>query len=118
MIRKFADSSRYYKLSKCSRAAKILSLTCRAGPWSASDPQVALGMVAAPLLRWESRPRLPEWLRPTNGLLLSVSDEPAAIWRFIPKISEGAYAHAGQQMFVLIDARTWWAVANFREGQL
>ena len=21
-------------------------------------------------------------------------------------------------MFVLIDARTWWAVANFREGQL
>ena len=33
-------------------------------------------------------------------------------------ISEGAYAHAGQQMFVLIDARTWWAVANFREGQL
>jgi multidrug efflux system membrane fusion protein len=33
-------------------------------------------------------------------------------------ISEGAYAHIGQQMFVLIDARTWWAVANFREGQL
>jgi len=33
-------------------------------------------------------------------------------------ISEGAYAHAGQQMFTLIDARTWWAVANFREGQL
>jgi multidrug efflux system membrane fusion protein len=33
-------------------------------------------------------------------------------------ISEGAYAHVGQQMFILIDARTWWAVANFREGQL
>ena len=33
-------------------------------------------------------------------------------------ISEGAYAHAGQQMFTLIDARIWWAVANFREGQL
>ena len=33
-------------------------------------------------------------------------------------ISEGAYAHAGQQMFTLIDARTWWAVANFREGEL
>jgi multidrug efflux system membrane fusion protein len=33
-------------------------------------------------------------------------------------ISEGAYAHAGQQVFTLIDARTWWAVANFREGQL
>ena len=33
-------------------------------------------------------------------------------------ISEGAYAHTGQQMFVLIDARTWWAVGNFREGQL
>jgi multidrug efflux system membrane fusion protein len=33
-------------------------------------------------------------------------------------ISEGAYAHVGQQMFMLIDARTWWAVANFREGQL
>jgi membrane fusion protein, multidrug efflux system len=33
-------------------------------------------------------------------------------------ISEGAYAHVGQQMFTLIDARTWWAIANFREGQL
>jgi multidrug efflux system membrane fusion protein len=33
-------------------------------------------------------------------------------------IAEGAYAHIGQQMFTLIDARTWWAVANFREGQL
>jgi multidrug efflux system membrane fusion protein len=33
-------------------------------------------------------------------------------------ISEGAYAHTGQQIFTLIDARTWWAVANFREGQL
>jgi len=33
-------------------------------------------------------------------------------------ISEGAYAHAGQQMFTLIDARTWWAVGNFREGEL
>jgi len=33
-------------------------------------------------------------------------------------ISEGAYAHVGQQIFTLIDARTWWAVANFREGLL
>ena len=33
-------------------------------------------------------------------------------------ISEGAYARVGQQVFTLIDARTWWAVANFREGQL
>jgi len=33
-------------------------------------------------------------------------------------ISEGAYAHTGQQMFTLIDARTWWAIGNFREGQL
>ena len=33
-------------------------------------------------------------------------------------ISEGAYAHIGQQIFTLIDTRTWWAVANFREGQL
>ncbi|MCU1241717.1 MAG: hypothetical protein JWO71_2443 [Candidatus Acidoferrum typicum] len=33
-------------------------------------------------------------------------------------ISEGAYAHVGQQLFTLIDARIWWAVANFREGQL
>jgi multidrug efflux system membrane fusion protein len=24
----------------------------------------------------------------------------------------------GQQVFTLIDARTWWALANFREGQL
>ena len=33
-------------------------------------------------------------------------------------ISEGAYAHIGQQIFTLIDVRTWWALANFREGQL
>jgi len=33
-------------------------------------------------------------------------------------ISEGAYAHIGQQVFTLIDVRTWWAAANFREGQL
>src|SRR6202140_2607279 len=33
-------------------------------------------------------------------------------------ISEGAYAHVGQQVFTLIDTRTWWAVGNFREGQL
>ena len=33
-------------------------------------------------------------------------------------ISEGAYARVGQQMFTLIDARTWWAMGNFREGQL
>jgi membrane fusion protein, multidrug efflux system len=33
-------------------------------------------------------------------------------------ISQGAYAHIGQQVFTLIDARVWWAVANFREGQL
>jgi multidrug efflux system membrane fusion protein len=34
------------------------------------------------------------------------------------KISEGAYVHKGQEIFTLIDARTWWAVANFRETQL
>jgi len=33
-------------------------------------------------------------------------------------ISEGAYAHTGQQVFTLIDARIWWAIGNFREGQL
>jgi membrane fusion protein, multidrug efflux system len=33
-------------------------------------------------------------------------------------ISEGAYAHIGQQVFTLIDARTWWAIGNFRESQL
>ena len=30
-------------------------------------------------------------------------------------ISEGAYAHVGQRAFTLIDARAWWAIANFRE---
>jgi membrane fusion protein, multidrug efflux system len=34
------------------------------------------------------------------------------------KISEGAYACVGQEVFILIDARQWWAIANFREGQL
>jgi len=33
-------------------------------------------------------------------------------------ISEGAYAHVGQQLFTLIDTRTWWVIANFRETQL
>jgi multidrug efflux system membrane fusion protein len=33
-------------------------------------------------------------------------------------ISEGAYAHAGQQVFTLIDTRTWWVIANFRETEL
>ena len=33
-------------------------------------------------------------------------------------LSEGAYAHTGQQMFTLIDARNWWAIGNFRETQL
>jgi len=33
-------------------------------------------------------------------------------------ISEGAWAHAGQQAFTLIDARTWWVMANFRETDL
>jgi membrane fusion protein, multidrug efflux system len=33
-------------------------------------------------------------------------------------ISEGAYAHIGQESFTLIDARVWWVLANFRETQL
>jgi len=33
-------------------------------------------------------------------------------------ISRGAYTHAGQQVFTLIDTRVWWVVANFRETQL
>lgn len=33
-------------------------------------------------------------------------------------ISQGAYATAGQHLFTLIDTRTWWVVANFRETQL
>jgi membrane fusion protein, multidrug efflux system len=33
-------------------------------------------------------------------------------------ISEGAYAHIGQEIFTLIDTRVWWVVTNFRETQL
>ena len=33
-------------------------------------------------------------------------------------VSEGAFAHKGQQIFTLIDTRTWWVIANFRETQL
>ncbi|MBS1800573.1 MAG: efflux RND transporter periplasmic adaptor subunit [Acidobacteria bacterium] len=33
-------------------------------------------------------------------------------------ISEGEYAKVGQQMFTLIDTRTWWVLANFRETQI
>jgi multidrug efflux system membrane fusion protein len=33
-------------------------------------------------------------------------------------ISEGQYAKAGSKLFTLIDDRTWWVLANFRETQL
>ena len=33
-------------------------------------------------------------------------------------ISEGAYASAGKPMFTLIDARTWYVIANYRESKL
>lgn len=33
-------------------------------------------------------------------------------------ISQGAYAHVGQEVFTLIDTRVWWVLANFRETQL
>jgi multidrug efflux system membrane fusion protein len=33
-------------------------------------------------------------------------------------ISQGEYATAGQHIFTLIDNRTWWVIANFRETQL
>jgi len=33
-------------------------------------------------------------------------------------ISEGAYAHPGGELFTLVDTRTWWVVANFRETEL
>jgi multidrug efflux system membrane fusion protein len=33
-------------------------------------------------------------------------------------ISQGEFAHAGAQVFTLVDTRTWYVVANFRETQL
>ena len=33
-------------------------------------------------------------------------------------ISNGAFARAGSQIFTLVDTRTWYVVANFRETQL
>ena len=33
-------------------------------------------------------------------------------------ISQGDYATAGKPIFTLIDNRTWWVIANFRETQL
>jgi multidrug efflux system membrane fusion protein len=33
-------------------------------------------------------------------------------------ISVGQYVHTGSQVFTMIDSRTWWVVANFRETQL
>jgi multidrug efflux system membrane fusion protein len=33
-------------------------------------------------------------------------------------ISVGAYAHPGVALFTLIDTRTWWVVANYRESKL
>jgi len=33
-------------------------------------------------------------------------------------ISEGAYAHAGVEVFAFLDSRKWYVLANFRERQL
>ena len=33
-------------------------------------------------------------------------------------ISQGAYAHVGTPMFTLIDMRTWYIIANYRESKL
>jgi membrane fusion protein, multidrug efflux system len=33
-------------------------------------------------------------------------------------ISEGAFAHPGAAIFTLVDTRTWWVVANYRESEL
>jgi len=33
-------------------------------------------------------------------------------------ISEGAFARPGAELFTLVDTRTWWVVANFRETEL
>jgi multidrug efflux system membrane fusion protein len=33
-------------------------------------------------------------------------------------ISAGAYAHAGAELFTLVDSRVWWVVANYRETEL
>lgn len=33
-------------------------------------------------------------------------------------ISEGAYAHVGTPLFTLIDTRTWYVIANYRESKL
>jgi multidrug efflux system membrane fusion protein len=33
-------------------------------------------------------------------------------------ISEGQYTKVGEQLFTLIDNRTWWVLANFRESQI
>src|SRR5882672_10916421 len=33
-------------------------------------------------------------------------------------ISQGEFAHSGTQVFTLVDTRTWYVVANFRETQL
>src|SRR5262249_33088313 len=33
-------------------------------------------------------------------------------------ISQGEFAHAGTKVFTLVDTRTWYVVANFRETQL
>jgi membrane fusion protein, multidrug efflux system len=33
-------------------------------------------------------------------------------------ISQGAFAHVGTPLFTLIDSRTWWALADYRESRL
>jgi multidrug efflux system membrane fusion protein len=43
---------------------------------------------------------------------------PFDAWVTNLNISEGAYARAGVAMFTLIDTRTWYVIANYRESNL
>lgn len=43
---------------------------------------------------------------------------PFDAWVTNLNISEGAYARAGTPMFVLIDSRNWYVIANYRESHL
>ena len=82
----------------------------RAGPERRDDTRAA----RQPAGREERRPSKPLSYNLNNCRVYAPLD--ARVTNLT--ISEGAYAHVGQQVFTLIDARTWWAVANFREGQL
>ena len=105
----------------------------------AQQTQSVLGQQQADALASESQARLGQALHTIDTVDTLMSQRPARAARVDSarlelersrvvapfdayvtnmNISEGAYARAGSPLFTLIDTRTWYVIANFRESKL